>query len=287
MKLHIIVVAYNVAEWITENIEILKKQTHRNFSCLIIDDISTDATAVTAQIAIAGDNRFSLIRNSEKKLKPRNVWDGIALIQAEPEDIILIVDGDDKLAHTKVLAKVVEVYKQTNGLMTYGCYGPKPDQPSKNCQAYQEQIIKKGSYRRNRWLASHLKTFKYKLWCQLTKDIFHITEDEIKKAKVRALITGKWRKYFHWRHLKNTDLMEETGQFTKRIDDKAFTLPMLEMARERAIFIPEVLYIYRTDIWTAETRVNFGPKNASKWHTRLLRDILFHKPSYPKLPANF
>ena len=47
-------------------LEIYKSQTHKNFECIIIDDISTD-NSVEIIRKIENDNRFKLIVNTEKK----------------------------------------------------------------------------------------------------------------------------------------------------------------------------------------------------------------------------
>ena len=99
MKFHIITAMYNVDEWIEENIQLLKDQTYTNFQVVLVDDISTDKTVALVQAAIQGDDRFRLIINQEKKFKTRNVVEAIEAANPDDEDVIVLVDGDDRLAH--------------------------------------------------------------------------------------------------------------------------------------------------------------------------------------------
>ena len=64
MKLHIVVPMYNVEGWIEQNLEVLKQQTYREFSCILIYDMSTDNTVRKVQNEIATDSRFELVVNN-------------------------------------------------------------------------------------------------------------------------------------------------------------------------------------------------------------------------------
>jgi glycosyltransferase involved in cell wall biosynthesis len=284
MKFHIITAMYNVDKWIVENIELLKSQSYTDFQVILIDDISTDATVEKATKAIDGDPRFILVINQEKKFKTRNVVDGIAFAKPNKEDVILLVDGDDKLAHKDVLQTLKNTYDNTDCWMTYGSYVDSNGLRSKKSIPYKKSVISQNSFRKNPWLASHLKTFKYKLWQQLNIDIFKISQKEVKQALVRSVLKGKFRQYQQWKNINAKDLHDLSGNYIKRIDDKAFSYPMLEISGERACFIEEVLYIYRVDIINEDGPIqNYGQNKSEKWHTRLIREILMHKKKYSRL----
>ena len=173
MKFHLIVAMYNAADAIQDNIASLRSQSHADFRCILIDDMSTDDTVQRIREAIEGDQRFTLVVNTEKKYKTRNVVEGIAMARAADEDVIVLVDGDDRLAGDDALATVCETYRKHDCWMTYGSYLDPDGKPDPYCSAYAQSIIVRNSYRRHRWLGSHLKTFKFKLWKRLDMDIFH------------------------------------------------------------------------------------------------------------------
>ena len=275
---------YNMEQWIEENIQMLKSQTFKNFQVVIVDDMSTDESVDKARKAIEGDCRFKLIVNNEKRYKSRNVVEAIKVTKADKEDVIVLVDGDDKLAHKNVLQKLYDIYSHKQCWMTYGSYENTEGIRYKRCMAYHEDIIKNNSYRKTPWLASHLKTFKYGLWEKLDMNSMRVTEKEKRKAILRALFKLQFRHWYYWNKINNDDLHDPSGLFTRRVDDKGFTLSMLEMAGDRACFVEEVLYVFRTPPQSkGGAHKIFGKHNSKKWHTRLIRDVHFHKRPYARL----
>ncbi|HED34500.1 MAG TPA: glycosyltransferase family 2 protein [Gammaproteobacteria bacterium] len=284
MKFYIITAMYNVDEWIDENIQALKKQTYENFQAVLIDDISTDKTVQVARQSIGDDSRFELIINSEKQYKTRNVVEAINASCASDEDVVVLVDGDDKLAKPDVLQTLYDVYSEEDCWMTYGSYTGADGHRHKSCKPYRVNIIEQNSYRKTRWLASHLKTFKFKLWKQLGMDAFKVTDKDIAQAKLRSLLKLQLRNWYYWKDIKASDLHDASGNFIRRVDDKAFSWPMLEMSGSRARYIENELYIYRSERrpYNGPDK-NYGENKSEKWHTRLIRNVLAHKKSYKRL----
>jgi glycosyltransferase involved in cell wall biosynthesis len=275
---------YNVEQWISENIDLIKKQTYPNFQVILIDDISSDKTITRTQKAINGDPRFKLIINQEKKYKTQNVVDGIAYAKPQEDDVIILLDGDDKFAHENVLSIIEKTYKTKSCWMTYGSYETSLAKRPKRCIPYDSKVILNNTFRSNPWLASHLKTFKFKLWQQLDMNIFQIKQKEINHVLWRTLLKGKFRHWYHWKNIKANDLHEPSGKYIKRIDDKAFSFPMLEISGDKAFFIEDILYIYRIDIIHEDGPIqNYGSNKNEKWHTRLIREVLINKNKYQRL----
>ena len=284
MRFHIITAMYNVEEWIEENIDFLKNQTYPNFQVVLVDDISTDNTVKLVRAAIQGDDRFRLIINQEKKFKTRNVVEAIAAADPDDEDVIVMVDGDDRLANKDVLKTLEAVYREHDCWMTYGSFCNSQGVRFDRCGPYKEKFIKNNRYRKTYWLGFHLKTFKYNLWTKLNMDIFQVSDSEIRQALVRALSRLQFRRWRHWRKIKAEDLHDISGKYIRRVDDKAFSYPMLEMSGEKARFIDEVLYLFRTERTPYDgPDQNYGKDKSEKWHTRLVRDILTHKEPYKRL----
>jgi len=274
---------YNAADAIRDNIASLRSQSHTDFRCILIDDMSTDDTVQRIRQAIQGDERFTLVVNTEKKYKTRNVVEGIALARAADEDVIVLVDGDDRLAGDDALATVCETYRQHDCWMTYGSFLGPDGKLDPYCVAYDSAIIRRNSYRRHRWLGSHLKTFKYKLWKRLDMDIFHVSEQEHRAALRRALFSLRLRAWREYRKLQPADLMDASGRYIRRVDDKAFSYPMLEMSGHRACFIGKPLYCFYSQRQDGILDQNYGADKSEKWATRLIRDIVEHKRPYPRL----
>jgi hypothetical protein len=202
---------YNAEGFIARCLYSLKRQLNKNYKCYMIDDLSDDNSANISALYVADDDRFKLIQNEDKKYALANIAETINSIDdIADDDIIILLDGDDWLPSSKTLSHLEKTYNENNCLMTYGSYvyapsGKKGVEPSK----YPEDIVKNNSYRQDQWRASHLRTFKYKLWKNLNQD----------------------------------DLKNDDG-FYKVAYDQAIMLPLLEMASERSLYIPEVMHVY-------------------------------------------
>ena len=217
MKFHIITAMYNVEEWIEENIRFLKNQTFTNFQAILVDDQSTDETVKVAQTAIAGDERFKLIVNQEKKYKTRNVVEAIEAAKADDEDVIVFVDGDDRLAHEDVLKKLQLVYQRQDCWMTYGSFGDSHGVRYDGCRPYKNSVIERHRFRQSKWIAYHLKTFKYKLWKKLDMNVFQVSDTEVKQALRRALLKLHFRSWKQWKNIKAEELHDSSGRYPNRL----------------------------------------------------------------------
>jgi glycosyltransferase involved in cell wall biosynthesis len=174
--------------------------------------MSTDNTVDIINKHIAGDERFKLVINKTKKYALGNIVEAIDGLECKDEDINILLDGDDWFASSKTLCRLCDAYEDDT-LMTYGSYvynpgGQKGVEPSE----YPEEVIKNNTFRQDQWRASHLRTFKYKLW----------------------------------KHLDKNDL-KENDKYYEMAYDQAIMLPLLEMASERSKYIPEVLHIYNKE----------------------------------------
>ena len=214
IRYHIVVPFYNADKWVHKNIDSIKRQRHSNFICTLIDDMSTDKSVKSVELSLGNDDRFELIKNKEKKYALGNIAHALSLEKCQPEDVVLLLDGDDWLASSKTLSRLSDAYRDEDCLLTYGSYvyfpmGIRGVEPSE----YPEEVVKNNNYRQDKWRASHLRTFKHKLWQKLSHD----------------------------------DLKDENGDYYKMTYDQAIMLPLLEMAGGRSKYIPEVLHVYNKE----------------------------------------
>ena len=209
IKFHFIIPSYNAEKWISKTIKSIKVQTNGNYTATIIDDMSTDRTYEVA--SEGNDDRLQIIKNEDKNYALKNISLAIENVAPDDEDVIIVLDGDDWLSSSDVLNYLTGIYTQERPLLTYGSYeefptGKRGVEPS----AYPDDVIKDADFRKDKWRASHLRTFKYKLWKKIDQD----------------------------------DFLDEDGNFYKMAYDQAMMLPMLEMAAERIYYVPEILHVY-------------------------------------------
>jgi len=215
IKYKIIVPFYNAGPWIGKCVDSIKRQRYDNFECVLIDDMSDDSSLVAARTVINGDPRFRIITNKEKHYALENIAMGIETSnKINDEDVIIVLDGDDWFISSLSLSKLNEEYANKDCWMTYGSYmfhpwavrGPEPSE-------YPKEVIEKNSFRGDQWRASHLRTFKYKLW----KNIDH------------------------------KDLKDSGGKYYTMAYDQALMLPMLEMAGHKSRYIWDLLHTYNKE----------------------------------------
>lgn len=129
-----------------------------------------------------------------------------------PDTIVLWVDGDDYLLHDRVVERVLDAYRH-GAWLTYGQFQHAPEWWPGWAHEYDHEVVRRARYRHEPWLATHLKTFR--------AGLYHLISD--------------------------ADLRTPAGQWMTEATDLAIMFPMLEMAAERARFIPDPLYAYRSN----------------------------------------
>tara|TARA_R100000908_G_scaffold3847_1_gene1856 strand:+ start:3041 stop:3790 length:750 start_codon:yes stop_codon:yes gene_type:complete len=220
----VIIPLYNVEDWIAKTIKSVQLQNYDNYECILVDDISTDKTSEVIKAAIAGDDRFKLVTNTEKSYALKNIHDTIQELNPDDQDIILTLDGDDWLASRHVLSKINEVYNESGCWMTYGSYVEHPSNvKGQFSRQIPKSIIYSNAYRESPWCSSHLRTFKCGLWRKINK---------------KDLIN------------------DETGRFVKAAWDLAFMFPMLEMSGEKAVYVKDIMYVYNRTNPLNEDKIN-------------------------------
>jgi glycosyltransferase involved in cell wall biosynthesis len=210
-KIAIIIPSYNNRQWYKRNLSSVLAQDYHNFRVIYVDDCSSDGTGELVDKFIADTNSrnlIHLIRNSARLGALHNLYNAVHI--CDDDEIVVLLDGDDWLAHNGVTKKINAVYTDPNCWMTYGQYLSWPDKLIGYSREIASEIIDTNDFRENEWCASHLRTF----YAWLFKSI------------------------------KLEDLISPHGTFYCMAWDQAIMFPMLEMSGHRAKFISEVLYIY-------------------------------------------
>lgn len=203
----IVVPVYNAGDYIAGCLASLAEQDYPNFRVIIIDDCSTDSTPNTIQEYLHHPN-FQCIRNPVRTGSALgNIVKAIQAVPGDPDEIILNVDGDDKLAFSGVLSYLDDIYINSDVWVTYGQFIPASDKYGPYCLPIEDFE----NYRHGDWVTSHLRT---------------------------------WRRHL-WDRIRDEDFLDTDGEYYKTAWDLAIMYPLIEMAGpERLRFIEHVLYIY-------------------------------------------
>jgi glycosyltransferase involved in cell wall biosynthesis len=215
----IVIPSYNNEEYVERNLASVLDQEYENYRVIYIDDCSTDKTYEKALSCIERSKKnVTLIRNAKNQKALHNLYD--AVHSCHDKEIVVLLDGDDWLAHKGVLKELNRYYNDPRVWLTYGQYMTYPNYELGICrEPLFKTYLKKGNLRKvglfsksTDWFFSHLRTFYAGLFKKIQKE----------------------------------DLLYK-GEFFSSAWDFAILFPMVEMAREHAIFIPSILYIYNRE----------------------------------------
>lgn len=208
----VIVPSFNSLEYLPKTLTSIENQTYKNYQVCVIDDASTMVKQKEIIKEFCSRNQWKMIFHEKNYGALYGMVHAIREFQCQDDDVIIIIDGDDWLAHEHVFEKLHEVYCESDIYLTWGqCeLFPSQDPPIKYARPIPKRVIDYQLYREIPFVFWHLGTFKYYLW----------------------------------RQIKDEDLRDENGEYFHLMKDKATLFPMLEMAGHKIRFIRETLYIY-------------------------------------------
>lgn len=210
----VIIPSYNNKDRYEENLDSVFFQTYQNFRVIYVDDASEDGTADLVKAYIRKhnlDSRVTLIRNQKRVGTLANVYRAAWLCY--PTEVIVDLDGDDRLAHSEVFSLLNEIYSDDSVWLTYGDWIYNPSQEIGGALEVPLEVIDRNEFRSfHRGGTTPLRTFYAGLFQQIKRE----------------------------------DLLYE-GKFLQTASDLAFMFPMLEMAGRHTKFIPDILYVYNNE----------------------------------------
>jgi cellulose synthase/poly-beta-1,6-N-acetylglucosamine synthase-like glycosyltransferase len=119
----IVIPSDNNRPWYQQNLGSLCAQEYDHFRAVYIDDGSSDQTGECVATFLADHavgHRIQLIRNLVRVGALENLYHSIHA--RDDEEIVILLDGDDWLAHHRVLQTLNTVYADPHCWMTYGQY---------------------------------------------------------------------------------------------------------------------------------------------------------------------
>lgn len=217
----ILTTTYNCENYVELCLKSLKRQTYKDFTCYITDDVSTDTTVEKVKEIIKDDDRFILIQNNTKYYQPGN-YDQVLRNNSKIDDwdVCVEVDGDDWLPDEFVLDRVHKLYKDNkvwlaNGSFIYSDGRSGFAQPYTTFDNIRQQVF----------TLTHLRT---------------------------------WR-VFLWRKILQEDLKDENGVYWSVAGDLSFMYPMAEMSGiEHYKFMKDINYIYNEHNPLNDHKVNLS-----------------------------
>jgi glycosyltransferase involved in cell wall biosynthesis len=222
-RMVIVIPSYNNRQWYRQNLRSLCAQKYDHFRAIYVDDGSTDQTGALVEQFLADQAvgpRIQVIRNPVRVGALENLYRSIHT--CDDQEIVILLDGDDWLAHSRVLQILNTVYADPDCWMTYGQYASWPAPVPGYSRPIPARITDTNTVRGYEWCASHLRSFYAWLFKRINRE----------------------------------DLLSPWGTFYPMAWDQALMFPMLEMAGHRAKFIPDILYTYNAANPINDAKVN-------------------------------
>src|SRR5258708_35756956 len=131
----------------------VQAQSLKNWEAYVTVDPCGDGTYLSAVQAAEGDPRIVVARNETRRYSMHNLIESIRRSNADPEDVIATLDGDDWFADNHGLRMIADAYEAFDCWVTYGSWLSNVAGPSGRRNglwpAYPEGTT---DFRRNRFL---------------------------------------------------------------------------------------------------------------------------------------
>jgi hypothetical protein len=221
----IIVPSFNSVKYLPKTLSSIERQVNKNYEVCVIDDASTLPGQREIILEFCNRNHWKYIFHQKNMGTLKSVIDGIEALTCKDEDVIVQLDGDDRLYSDKVLSTLDKIYSEEDIYLTWGSFITSPP----NCVYinYAEDLpadyIEKNLHRTVINIFGPLRTFKYRL--------FRAIQDEDLRDPI-------------------------TQEYYSVTSDLALFYPMLEMAGSKVRYIPEILYVYNIDNPLNDFKIN-------------------------------
>jgi len=137
----VVIPCYNVESKIIKCIDSLKAQSYKNFKCYLIDDGSTDDTAISIKKAIKNDSRFEYVyKENGGQASARNR--GIDLSSTK---YITFIDSDDYI-HPDYLLKLYTPFSYSNEVQLSACFFERIYENKKSINSFNETDLYLSKY---------------------------------------------------------------------------------------------------------------------------------------------
>lgn len=228
-KLKIIINCGACENWIGKCLRSLRSQSYGSWAAYVTVDPWGDETLRAASLARDGDNRIFLHANDRRAYSTANLVAAIRRSQADPDDIIVQLDGDDWFYTREALEVIVDTYRRTDCWLTYGSW-------ISSIRAAAADSGSNGNGASRNWSRQHGK------WPAYPEDT-----DDYRRTEWLATSIRTWKKWL-WDLIDDADLRDQTGRYYTVAQDHAIMFPMLEMSGpSRARHISETLMVYNVE----------------------------------------
>lgn len=221
----IVISSYDNASWYRPNLDSVFNQKYSNYRVIFVSDGSTDNTEILVEKYLKEKHKEDqvIVLKNKNKIGPLACMTQAAYL-CDPEEIIVDLDGNDWLAHDKVLSLLNHTYSDPNVWVTYGQFLRYPEYTKGFASEIEYDIIAGNTFRTALFgCVTPLRTFYAGLFHEIDKE----------------------------------DLLWE-NEFITKSGDLAYIFPILEMAGIHSTLISDPVYVYNETHPTNEHKMYTG-----------------------------
>lgn len=218
-KLHVVVPVFNGPELLDRCLESLAAQDDVNYSVIVADDASDDpGVENVVDRWVRTCRHFSYRRQPVNRCATRNIVETISLTNMDATDIVVIVDGDDRLTRDDALSRIRAAFLG-DVEVAYGSFIPDPFNPHcPTARPIPGEVLAQGTIRA--FTKAHGQYFNHPY--------------AFRRRAFNAINPFEY-------------LSGETGEWLRHGYDITLMCALIEVAGRRVAFMPELLYAYTSD----------------------------------------
>ena len=237
----IVIPVWNAEHFIIDALLSVFHQDYTNLGVIIRDDMSTDNTPQIIERVLGIDGKKNThtkhkgkdviyVQNDKKLYGGGNTFESVRSYVENPEAIIGVVDGDDRLLTQDAVSRVKKHYDEMDIWMLWTQHKSTSGRDGKSCPIPENYLDLNREY----WSVDHFRTSK-------------------------AWLFNKINRY--------DMIFPLTNEYYPVCGDAAFLFPTIEMVGiERSYFLDEELYLYRDNITTNDMYVDLlGSRKYAKF----------------------
>lgn len=211
-RIKVVVAFHNPGHFLDDCVESLLAQDHGDFEVICVDDASDDGAVASLPLS---DPRFTYLRSEDRLGGAGSIHRALTEC-CEPDDVVVHLDGDDRLACPDALSHIDDLYRRHDCWVTYGQFRWSSGELGL-CRPF-ATAAEFGRLRES-WVTSHTKTYR--------AGLYHRIGDQDPDFACMKDTQGRW-----------------LGAAV----DAALMFPLLELAGfERTRFSDRVTYVYNAD----------------------------------------
>ena len=174
---------FNASENLETLISSVISQKDSRWEHVLIDDISTDDTASNLLRLTKKDDRFTVIKNKEKKYALKNIIQVARKYQNEKDVIIATIDGDDSLCNDNTVGMLISEYEKGSDVVWTA---HRWDINNMNISRAMPEGVNPYQWP---WCTSHLRTFRASLLSSIDdKNFKHVSGKWFERGYDQALM---------------------------------------------------------------------------------------------------